>query len=53
VAATFKKATVNDMVNTSHEEKAWRENVNEFKLINYKCAFELKKPVESSGWDEG
>jgi hypothetical protein len=30
-----KKATANEIVNTSHEEKAWNDNVNEFKVINY------------------
>ena len=45
VVASFKKATVNEMVNTSHEEKAWNDNVNEFKVINYNYGFELKYPV--------
>lgn len=44
VTATFKKATIKDIVNTSHEEKAWNENVDEFKMISYNYAFELKKP---------
>jgi uncharacterized phage-associated protein len=45
VANSFKKATVNDIVNKSHEEKAWNENVDEFKTINYNYGFELKYPV--------
>jgi hypothetical protein len=45
VVASFKKATVNEMVSTSHEEKAWNDNVNEFKVINYNYGFELKHPV--------
>ena len=45
VATSFKKATVNDIVNKSHEEKAWNENVDEFKTINYNYGFELKYPV--------
>ena len=45
VVASFKKATVNEIVNTSHEEKAWNDNVNEFKVINYNYGFELKYPV--------
>ena len=45
VVASFKKATVNEMVSTSHEEKAWNDNVNEFKVINYNYGFELKYPV--------
>lgn len=45
VVASFKKATVNEIVNTSHEEKAWNDNVNEFKVINYNYGFELKHPV--------
>jgi len=46
VTSTFKKATINDVVNTSHKEKAWNQNVDEFKMISYNYAFELKKPVE-------
>jgi transcriptional regulator with XRE-family HTH domain len=45
VANSFKKATVNEIVNKSHEEKAWNENVDEFKTINYNYGFELKYPV--------
>jgi len=45
VAASFKKATANEIVSTSHEEKAWNDNVNEFKVINYNYGFELKYPV--------
>jgi putative zinc finger/helix-turn-helix YgiT family protein len=45
VVNSFKKATVNEIVNKSHEEKAWNENVNEFKTINYNYGFELKYPV--------
>jgi putative zinc finger/helix-turn-helix YgiT family protein len=45
VANSFKKATVNEIVNKSHEEKAWNENVDEFKMINYNYGFELKYPV--------
>jgi|SRR6185312_10594738 len=44
VAASFKKATVNEIVSKSHEEKAWNDNVDEFKLISYDYAFELKYP---------
>jgi hypothetical protein len=44
VAATFKKATINDIVNNSHQEKAWNENVDELKTISYNYAFELKQP---------
>ncbi len=45
VTASFKKATVNEIVNKSHEEKAWNDNVNEFEIINYNYGFELKYPV--------
>ena len=45
VANSFKKATVNEIVNKSHEEKAWHENVDEFETINYNYGFELKYPV--------
>jgi len=45
VIVSFKKATVNEIVNKSHEEKAWNDNVEEFKTINYNYAFELKYPA--------
>ncbi len=44
VAAYFERATVNSIVNKSHEEIAWAENVEEFKAINYNYGFELKYP---------
>lgn len=45
VASEFRAATVNDIVNTSHQEKAWNENIDEFKMINYNYGFELKYPA--------
>lgn len=44
VASYFEKATVNIIVNKSHEENAWAENVEEFKSINYNYGFDLKYP---------
>lgn len=44
VATYFEKATVNVIVNKSHEENAWAENVEEFKAINYNYGFDLKYP---------
>jgi putative zinc finger/helix-turn-helix YgiT family protein len=44
VAAYFEKATVNGIVNKSHEEIAWADNVEDFKVINYNYGFELKYP---------
>lgn len=40
----FKKITVNGIVNKSHEEIAWINNVADFKTINYNYGFELKYP---------
>jgi putative zinc finger/helix-turn-helix YgiT family protein len=45
IVASFKKATINEIVNKSHEEKAWKDNVNEFKIINYNFGFELNYPA--------
>lgn len=44
VATYFEKTTVNGIVNKSHEENAWTDNVEEFKAINYNYGFYLKYP---------
>ncbi len=44
VAAYFERATVNVIVNKSHEENAWADNVDDFKAINYNYGFDLKYP---------
>lgn len=44
VAAYFEKATVNGIVNKSHEENAWINNSGEFKAISYNYGFDLKYP---------
>lgn len=48
VAVYFEKATVNVIVNKSHEENAWIENVEDFKAIDYNYGFDLKYPKLSS-----
>jgi len=45
IAQSFKKATVNEIVNKSHEENAWSDNADEFKMINYNYGFDLKYPA--------
>lgn len=41
VAKRFKNTSTNEIIEISHKEKAWTENNDEKKLINYKYAFEL------------
>lgn len=45
IADAFQKDTVNQIVNKSHEEKAWQDNFVSYKMINYKYGFELKYPI--------
>jgi hypothetical protein len=44
VAKTFIKDTVNEIVNKSHEEQAWSDNVDQFKKIDYNYGFDLRYP---------
>lgn len=44
VAASFENDTVNNIVKKSHEEEAWKDNVDVFNLISYKYGFELIYP---------
>jgi putative zinc finger/helix-turn-helix YgiT family protein len=44
VAKYFKRTTINEIVNKSHEENAWINNVENFKPISYNYGFELKYP---------
>lgn len=46
VAIAFKKDTVNQIVNKSHEEDAWKENINSFGTISYDYGFDLRYPAK-------
>lgn len=41
VAERFRKTSTNEIIEISHQEKAWIENHQENKLIDYKYGFEL------------
>lgn len=41
VAEVFKASTTNNIIETSHLEDAWKENVKEKNVISYKFAFDL------------
>lgn len=41
IAERFQNTTTNEIIDISHQEKAWLENKNERKLIDYKYSFEL------------
>ncbi|WP_462281768.1 type II toxin-antitoxin system antitoxin SocA domain-containing protein [Salinivirga cyanobacteriivorans] len=43
VAMRFEKTTTDEMIDISHKEKAWLENKEEKKLIDYKYSFELNQ----------
>lgn len=42
VANHFRNVTVNQIVNKSHEEQAWLDNVDSFGAVSYEYAFHLK-----------
>ncbi len=42
VADTFKETSTREMIDISHEEPAWLENIGEMKKIKYDYAFRLK-----------
>lgn len=42
VATYFERTNVNSIVDTSHKEKAWKDNIEEMRTINYSYGFELK-----------
>jgi len=44
VADFFKQDTVNSIVQKSHSEDAWQDNVDDFAAIRYDYAFHLKYP---------
>ena len=44
VANYFKPDNVNKIVNKSHSENAWQDNVEDFNIISYNYAFDLKYP---------
>jgi putative zinc finger/helix-turn-helix YgiT family protein len=41
VTKRFKDTTTNEIIEISHREKAWQENKDEKKIIDYKYSFEL------------
>lgn len=41
VARTFKNTNTTEIIELSHQEKAWRENQNKKSFIDYKYAFDL------------
>lgn len=41
VSERFKKTSTHEIIEISHKEKAWIENINEKKLIDYNYSFEL------------
>jgi putative zinc finger/helix-turn-helix YgiT family protein len=42
VVAVFKKSKTKDLIKISHDEHAWRDNIDNFGRINYMYGFELK-----------
>lgn len=42
VAASFEDINVNAIVHESHKERAWSDNIEEMKTINYSYGFDLK-----------
>ncbi len=47
VSDAFKNDTVNQIVTKSHEEDAWKDNVDAFGIISYDYGFNLQYPVEN------
>lgn len=43
IVATFKTTSTNDIIELSHLEKAWKENVQTKNVISYEYAFELNQ----------
>jgi hypothetical protein len=41
IAQRFKDTTTNEIIEISHKEKAWQENKDEKKIIDYKYSFDL------------
>jgi len=41
IAERFKNTTTNEIIEISHKEKAWQENKDEKKIIDYKYSFDL------------
>lgn len=42
VVSVFKKLPTKELIKISHDEDAWRENIDDFGRINYMYGFELK-----------
>ena len=45
VAIRFENASTNEIIETSHKEKAWIENEKEHKLIDYNYSFDLNHGI--------
>lgn len=43
IAKRFQKTTTKEIIEKSHEEKAWQENQTDHKLIDYKYSFDLNE----------
>jgi putative zinc finger/helix-turn-helix YgiT family protein len=43
IAERFKNTSTNEIIEISHREKAWQENKDEKKLIDYKYSFDLNQ----------
>jgi uncharacterized phage-associated protein len=41
IAERFKNTSTNEIIEISHKEKAWQENKDEKKIIDYKYSFDL------------
>jgi hypothetical protein len=41
IAERFKNTTTNEIIEISHREKAWQENKDEKRIIDYKYSFDL------------
>ncbi len=43
IANRFKKTSTKEMIDISHKEKAWIENKDERKIIDYQYSFDLSQ----------
>ena len=46
IAKIFYKSSAREIIDISHEEKAWKENEKDRKIIDYNYAFDLNKVVQ-------
>jgi hypothetical protein len=42
ISLQFKNKTTREIVRASHEETAWKDNIDDFDKISYECGFELR-----------